>query len=115
MAIGSHLPGQGDGVSPGIFGKQSANVVLRPMQSVEASEGYSGTPSQLSSGGFVGASAADFSDLEREYAESLAAGRDHFMAHDSLGAMRGFVFVLGLYVAMGVIGLSGLMLWHWLR
>jgi hypothetical protein len=34
---------------------------------------------------------------------------------DSGGAVRGLVFVLGFYMVMGVLGLSGFMLWDWLR
>lgn len=34
---------------------------------------------------------------------------------DSMGAIRGLVFVLGFYAVMAVLGLSGFMLWDWLR
>ena len=115
MAIGSHLPGQGDGVSPGFAGKQSANVVSHPVGYGDTSEEFSGTPSRLSAGESAGVSAADFSFLERRHAERMAGGQDQFLAHDGLGAMRGFALVVGFYVVMGVIGISGLMLWHWLR
>jgi hypothetical protein len=40
---------------------------------------------------------------------------EQFALRDGLGAMRGFVLVLGLYLVMGVMGVGGLMLWHWLR
>ncbi|MGC8549637.1 MAG: hypothetical protein ACP5M4_08045 [Acidobacteriaceae bacterium] len=115
MAIGSHLPGQGDGVSPGYSGKPPANAVLRPVGYGNTSEEFSGTPSRLSAIGSVGVSAADFSFSERRPAEWMAGGQDQFLAHDGLGAMRGFALVLGFYVVIGVISLSGLMLWHWLR
>ena len=34
---------------------------------------------------------------------------------DGVGAIRGFVFVLGLYAVMGALGLGGFMIFDWLR
>jgi len=114
MAVESQMPGQGGPGSAGFVGTQPANVILRPVLSVDASEEFSGTPSQLSVGGSAGVSAADFSFVERRYAGRSAGVQEGFLPHDGLGAMRGLVLVLGLYLVMGVVGLGGLMLWHWL-
>lgn len=35
--------------------------------------------------------------------------------HDSTGAIRGLIFVLGFYVVMGCLSLGGFMLWDWLK
>jgi hypothetical protein len=37
------------------------------------------------------------------------------MLEDGMGAMRGFMLVVGLYIGMGAMGLGGLLLWHWLH
>jgi hypothetical protein len=55
-----------------------------------------------------------FPFAERRYAESFLAERERVALQDGLGAMRGFVVVLGLYGVMAALGLGGLMLWHWL-
>lgn len=121
MAMESHVPGQtgeacqAGGMAPVFAEKKSAEVVLRPVKRSDASEDVSGSPLQLSEVGSTGAAAADFLWVDRRYSERLGTGREQVLVHDGLGAIRGFVLVLGLYLVMGVMGLGGLMLWHWLR
>lgn len=115
MAIGPQSTGRGGGVSSEFAGKRSANVSLRPSQRVDASVEFPGMPSELSSDGSSGGAATDFSFLERRSAEWMVGGQDQLFLRDGLGALRGFVLVLSLYLVMGAIALGGLLLWHWLH
>jgi hypothetical protein len=106
---------------PPVFAeKKPAGVILRPVIRPEVSEAqsgsdFSGSPSQFSGIGSAGSAVADFSFVDRRYSGRVLAGQEQAFLQDGLGAMRGFVLVLGLYVVMGAMGLGGLMLWHWLR
>lgn len=95
--------------------KKAAGVMLRPVRKPEFSKELSGSPSQVSDRGSAGAAAADFSFPGHGYPGGVAAGREPVGMQDGLGAMRGFVFVIGMYLVMGAMALTGLMIWHWLR
>lgn len=115
MATGSHSTAHGVDGAPVFAEQKAAEVILRPVVRPETSEGYSGSPSRLSGRGSAGVAAADFCFPERGYSEGFGAGREQVFLQDGLGAMRGLMFMLGLYMVMAVMGLGGLLLWHWLR
>lgn len=99
MATGSQMPGESIGAAVRFVGSgvepRVGDVVLRPVGRVASGE-------------------VAFPFAERRYAESFLAERERVALQDGLGAMRGFVVVLGLYGVMAALGLGGLMLWHWL-
>lgn len=99
--------------------KKIPGVKLRPLGRSDSSRGssedISGTLSHPPGRGSAGAAAADFYFPERGRSERVAAERDLLVPQQDLGAMRGFMFVLGLYMVMAAMGLGGLLIWHWLR
>lgn len=113
MALDSHrLPQPRDAVSA--FAENAgAGGILRPVVRMQPVEDIALVSSGISVG-FEGAVAAETEASGRRYADSFVAERERVALQDGLGAMRGFVLVLGLYVVMGALGLGGLMLWHWL-
>lgn len=88
----------------------------RPVGGPEVSEEMVGHFSPITEGAATETESTDALYAEGAYAESFAADadRDRVVLQDGLGAMRGFILLVGLYVAMGALGLTGWMLWHWL-
>lgn len=95
--------------------------VARPVEGMRPEEEDALNASRFSggfqgvSGGFQGVGAAGSAMSGRRRTDRLAADQDQVVLADGLGAMRGLAMVVGLYMAMGVMGLGGLMLWHWLH
>ncbi len=115
MATGSHPPAQSVEAVSVFSEKRAAEVILRPVVRPGARDLLSDPPSRLPGRGSTGEAAADFSFEDGRYAERLVTGRDQVMLEDGMGAMRGFMLVVGLYMGMGAMGLGGLLLWHWLH
>lgn len=119
MAAGTHSHTEMTAGAQLLLERHVSGVSLRPLgrsnSSPESSEDISGTLSQPSGRGFPGDAAADFYFPDRDLPEGLRAEHERLVPQNDLGAMRGFMFVLGLYMAMAAMGLGGLLIWHWLR
>ena len=88
----------------------------RPLTGPDVSEEMRADFSPIMERAVTESESTDVLYAEGGHAERFAADsdRDREVLQDGLGAMRGFILLVGLYVAMGAIGLTGWMLWRWL-
>ena len=119
MAAGTHSHTEMTAGAQLLLEKNLSGVKLRPLgrsdSSPGSSEDISGTLPQPPGRGSAGAAAADFYFPDRGLPEGKLAEREPIVPLEDLGTIRGFMFVLGLYMVMAAMGLGGLLIWHWLR
>ena len=119
MAAGSHVPANAIDTASILDGQKGVGVILRPvMQSEigsETSGSFSGPPSQLSGRGFTENAAAGFSLPRQHYSKPVPDTHAQIYLEDGLGAMRGLMLIVGLYMVMGVMGVGGLLIWYWMH
>jgi hypothetical protein len=119
MAAGSHVPANAIDAASILEGPQGVGVTLRPVRRTgmgsETSGSFSGPPSQLSGRGFTENAAAGFSLPRQDYSKPVPDVHAQTYLEDGLGAMRGLMLIVGLYMVMGVLGVGGLLIWHWMH
>lgn len=119
MAMGSHVPANAIDSASILEGQKGAGVILRPMMrpetDSETSGSFSGPPPQFSDRGFTEDAAAGFSLPRQLYSEPMRDVHAQMYLDDGLGAMRGLMVIVGLYMAMGAMGVGGLLIWYWMH
>ena len=119
MAVGSHVPAHAEDGASVLDGQKDAGVILRPVMrpemDSETSGSFSGPPSQLSGRGFTENAAAGFSLPRPHYSKPVPDTHAQIYLEDGLGAMRGLMLIVGLYMVMGVMGVGGLLIWYWMH
>lgn len=114
MASGFHPPGNIGEAAPVTSEQGVAGVILHQVDDLGALDSLSLTSSRPS-GGSQGAVAAEFPFAVKGRAEWAKTRAEESPFAGGLGAIRGFVMVMVLYLVLAAVGVGGFLLWHWLR